>query len=507
MKYNIFTIFFIFSIYILSTCSSKPIVVPIVVDSNKLDVELRNVSDYLNNRLAKGSNLAIVNVQSDYPLFSEYIIDMITENILNDNIFTVVGRNNLNLIQEEIEYHLSGNISDETTVSIGKRIGAEIIVSGIITQLNNVYNLRIRAISVETAVILGQFSVNIPYTEIVAILTNSDYNYDINSLTNGTLIIRSEAPGIILINGEITEYQIRENGVVVLENYTSGNVTIAIKYLSGLLTEDVTIIVQGGKSVTAFIRKINDDFIFDGNTLKEYNGNDANVRIPRGVTQIGAWAFGTFDNNIGKYGNRDIITVYIPDTVTEIGYSSFYGCINLISVNIPESVEIIGSFAFYGCSSLQSIHISKNVRFIQHFAFSECDSLNIISVDRENEYYSNLYYYYGGDSNILMAENFIVRYPPALSFYSEFTIPNNVTTIFDSSFEGCRYLRHIIIPEGITEIENNAFLNCINLETITLPQSIRSIGNAAFYNCPNLEPRVREEIIRRFTNDPFNEPK
>ena len=45
----------------------------------------------------------------------------------------------------------------------------------------------------------------------------------------------------------------------------------------------------------------------------------------------------------------------VPDSVTKIGGSAFWGCTSLVSIIIPDSVTEIGLYAFYGCTSLKSI--------------------------------------------------------------------------------------------------------------------------------------------------------
>ena len=39
-------------------------------------------------------------------------------------------------------------------------------------------------------------------------------------------------------------------------------------------------------------------------------------------------------------------TVSIPDTVTELEYKAFAGCVGLSDIEIPDSVEAIGGYAF-----------------------------------------------------------------------------------------------------------------------------------------------------------------
>jgi TolB-like protein len=126
-----------------------------------LDAAIRKTSDYLNEKLPGGIKLVFLNFRSEWPELSEYIIEGLVENAVNDVFFTVVDRQNLALIRQEMDFQLSGEVSDETAQSIGKKLGAQIIVSGSIVRIGGIYRLRVRAITVETAHIQGQFSRNI----------------------------------------------------------------------------------------------------------------------------------------------------------------------------------------------------------------------------------------------------------------------------------------------------------------------------------------------------------
>lgn len=66
---------------------------------------------------------------------------------------------------------------------------------------------------------------------------------------------------------------------------------------------------------------------------------------------------------------------------------------------------------------------------------------------------------------------------------SEFTIPNNVTSIGSYAFSDCKSLESIVIPGHITSINNSAFAGCNSLTSIVIPNSVTSIGNSAFYHC------------------------
>ena len=65
------------------------------------------------------------------------------------------------------------------------------------------------------------------------------------------------------------------------------------------------------------------------------------------------------------------------------------------------------------------------------------------------------------------------------------TIPNSVTILGDSVFEGCSNLT-IIIPNGVSDIGDRAFCRCDSLTSITIPDSVTSIGSDAFSGCVSL---------------------
>ena len=159
------------------------------------------------------------------------------------------------------------------------------------------------------------------------------------------------------------------------------------------------------------------------------------VAVPEGVTEVKAYTF---------YGFKDLIQVTIPESVTSIGKYAFCDCDSLTSINIPESVTTIGGSAFSGCSSLTGITIPKSVTAIGEEAFDGCTGLSSI------------------------------------------TLPEGVTTIGAGMFFDCSSLSSITLPEGVTAIGNAAFSGCSSLISITLPQGLTAIGDGAFYGCSNL---------------------
>ena len=149
-----------------------------------LDAALRNSTSYLNGRITAKTKVVVLNFTSKWPDLSDYIIEELIGYIVNDGALTVVDRQNLEVLRKEIDFQLSGEVSDDTAQSIGKKLGAQTVISGSITAIGSAYRLRIRAISVETAQILGMQNIDVAQDSRVAALTGTAYSTAANTAKN-----------------------------------------------------------------------------------------------------------------------------------------------------------------------------------------------------------------------------------------------------------------------------------------------------------------------------------
>jgi len=69
-----------------------------------------------------------------------------------DGRLEVADRINLAFIYRELNFHMSGDVSDETAVSIGKFLGARYVIVGQFIRAGEHYRFRISGINVETAI-------------------------------------------------------------------------------------------------------------------------------------------------------------------------------------------------------------------------------------------------------------------------------------------------------------------------------------------------------------------
>ena len=233
------------------------------------------------------------------------------------------------------------------------------------------------------------------------------------------------------------------------------------------------------------------DFTFDITTgyITGYNASANDVVIPdeiagytiRGITS-------------GCFKDKDIRTIQIPDTVTEIesevfmncshlkeinmssnitsiGENAFYGCTALKKVEIPYSVETVGSYAFAGCTSLKQAIIPYSVTSIGEGVFSGCSSIVSIVYQAQEAQLPNSF-----------CENCI-----SLSY---FDFPEHITEIGESAFKGCKSLQSISLPNNVDTIGHGAYKDCIGIKTLYIPDTVSIVGYKAFSGCTGLKNAV-----------------
>ena len=107
------------------------------------------------------------------------------------------------------------------------------------------------------------------------------------------------------------------------------------------------------------------------------------------------------------------------------------------SVVILNSVISIGKYAFSGCSGLTSVAIPSSVTSIGSSAFDGCSSLTAITVSDANTEYKSI------DGVVYSKDSKTLIYCPA-GKTGEFIIPEGVTSIGSSAFEGCSGLTSVL---------------------------------------------------------------
>ena len=263
----------------------------------------------------------------------------------------------------------------------------------------------------------------------------------------------------------------------------------------------------------------------------------------------------TSATSIGNYafnGCSELTTVKLP-AVTTLGTNSFRDCVKLSNVQLNMSLKTISNSAFRGCKALELIQLPNELEKIDTYAFREsgltliefpvsltdvdfsafgyCYNLEEITVkDTESGFYideeSGWLMYRDGESLALLMT--------LGNLQGEVIVPEGVTAIGASAFEGRRSMTgvqlpstlesigrlafwqtgitKIVIPAGVKEIGDQAFAyssvqsaelnckdafidasvfaNCSSLISVSFCDGFKALGDKMFYNCSSLETVV-----------------
>ncbi len=189
------------------------------------------------------------------------------------------------------------------------------------------------------------------------------------------------------------------------------------------------------------ITRISDELFWDCTGL-------TNVNLPNTITCIGEVAF---------EGCTSLTSFTIPNTVDSILYSAFKNCTGLKRLDIPNSVFLIDDEAFWNCTSLESLTIGCSVVTIRPQAFGSCPNLTRIVVSTDNPVFDSR----DNCNGIIETANNKLN-----TGCKSTIIPNTVTTIGQSAFEGINSMTSVTIPASITHIETDAFSDCRSLTSV-----------------------------------------
>lgn len=287
--------------------------------------------------------------------------------------------------------------------------------------------------------------------------------------------------------------------------------------------------------------------------LIKYNGNDAFVRVPEGVTCIGESAFAD---------NRTLHSVSFPDTVQRIetaafrnccnlqlirfgnslsviGMRAFENCFSLRKISLPDSVNCIAPSAFENCplleevdlgngleeiaedafkkckslekivlpeslqmmdlrafegSSVRALYVPKNVNYITCMGYSKRSPIKKIEVDPENPHL------YSKDNCVFMRDT-----NSLIGVVGKFILPQDgsLQDIGENMFAGDMSLTEYCVPEGVTTIWYGAFKKCKNLRRVSLPHTLNCILPLAFEECTALEEIVVPGSVKTVSNNTF----
>jgi curli biogenesis system outer membrane secretion channel CsgG len=112
------------------------------------------ISDELIDTLPQNSRIAVLSMNSDDRTLSETAVDELEFNLVDARKFTVLDRGRLDQIRREQNFQLSGEVNDNSAVSVGNMLGANIVIVGTINVSGSRRRITVRALDTKTAQIV-----------------------------------------------------------------------------------------------------------------------------------------------------------------------------------------------------------------------------------------------------------------------------------------------------------------------------------------------------------------
>ena len=170
----------------------------------------------------------------------------------------------------------------------------------------------------------------------------------------------------------------------------------------------------------------------------------------------------------------------VPDGVETIASCAFYESRKITAVHLPESLLRIEGYAFMGCDCITYMEIPANVQQIIHYPSSIPAHVESITVHPDNPKYTSI------DGLVFSKTLRNLQFCPR-EREGEVVLPEQVTGINASAFEGCSKITNIVFPEKLSKIGTAAFKSCSSLEEVNLPSKVTAIEADAFSGCTNLK--------------------
>ena len=392
-------VFFIYipALFILS-CTSQPVVTS---GGKQLDQAITEASVQIEERVEARSKIALINFDSPSERFSSYVLDELQANLVNSRTFTVVERNEVDLIRNEFAFQFSGEVSDDSMQELGRMLGAQSIISGSLIEIDGTYRIAIRVLNVQTAVVEVHFRTDIANDSRVQALLGG--RQPASAVRTSTEDFTYEVIGRSIT---ITKYIGRETSVRIPESINGLPVTVIgdsafleSQIISVEIPSSVTTIEHQGFKLCRQLRTVTipssvvviEDAAFSHCfRLTDFTVAEQNKYF----SVIEGVLFDKSGQTLESYPSGKSGVYNIPESVITVGPVAFGGA-TITGVTFPSTLETIRHWAFTDCERLNNVNIPSNVSYIAEYAFNNCRTLRNVTLSRrtaigENTFGSNV---------------------------------------------------------------------------------------------------------------------
>ncbi len=364
-----------------------------------------NISQYAfyNNK-----KLRSVVISSTVERIGNYAFDLcyqltVIYNLSNKLSFSIGSTGNGNVANYAVVIYDNLDTVSEFIITDGvvyyKDSNSSYIAIGLKDDSKKAITLKAETTQIKCYAFYGKSLISVSYEENVQLKTIGKYAFSncnhINSVIIPSLVTNIDSKAF-------------DNCRYIAEVYNYSSLTISKGSTSnGGVAQYAEVVYSGANLNTTSRIEVIDGVIYYKNSETDYvvvglSENRESIILNSNSTKIRSYAF---------YGNTTLVSITIPNNVTQIGRDAFYHCINLESVllgneskletisteafqqcsnltniSLPETLTTIGSYAFQSCYKLPSVIIHEQVNTINTYAFSFCYNLKTVTIDSANIY-------------------------------------------------------------------------------------------------------------------------
>ncbi len=229
-------------------------------------------------------------------------------------------------------------------------------------------------------------------------------------------------------------------------------------------------------------------------------GNLVAVDLPSKLVSISNYVFFgctkllvvNINSNITAIGNdafrncTSLTTINnIPDTIANIGEGAFYNCGSLTDITIPSATAFIDANAFWGCGNI-TIYceaLSKPVGWNNEWNYCSGGYTTGDDGNSTEKVFCPVVWDY--KHNDVAEDGYIY----ILNNGVKYTVKDRVATV---TYQSLDLSGEVVIPSAltykgntypVTTIAEKAFYGCASLLSVTIPESVTNIGASAFEGC------------------------
>ena len=220
-----------------------------------------------------------------------------------------------------------------------------------------------------------------------------------------------------------------------------------------------------------------------------FNGNTTIVSFDEFVNFNKVTTLGSMVDSSYQYapfkGCSSLESITLPESVTQIGYYSFFECANLGGINLENVTKILD----YGFTktAITEINAPKLTGALGTRTFAYCTSLKDVKSLGEITSLSSNQWNYGVFYQCTGLESCV--------------LPETLVTIGIGTFNGCTSLKSLNIPKGLLTLSSDALSGCSSLyyEELNLP-NLTSLGKLGLNG-----PQIKRLVLPSLKNLPSAE--